>query len=699
MKYFIDIDSLSAADRESAGDKAYNLALLKKSGSSVPDSTALKASAYKDYLDSSGMNAFILRELKRKKINDYRWEELWDISLRIKNAFVRHEMPQEMQNEISAHIQELFSNRPVAVRSSAPGEDGSSSSFAGLHESYINLTDMNEILKHIKLVWASLWSVSALLYRRELKLDPFKSAMAVLIQEVIAGDSSGVAFSMSPDNPEYIAIEAVHGFNQGLVDGSVEPDHWDIDRKNMKICDFFPAEHSKIIKASDNQLILTDIAPDKKTSPPLNQKQVLTIASEAMRQENYFGHPRDLEWTIRAAELFLLQSRPITQTGNTTDSRKYYDNLILSFEQLKNIRGKLENEILPGMLKTGQKWQRETFEKMSCSQLLQCLVSRGEEYRRCLNDYEKYCIPFAHGVRLFGEIYNSKLKPDDPYEFVDLLRTGELLSLKRNRKIIDLSKRVAEQGNANDDSEILDALEEFFGCRCASLSEIPGKLLNLLDSYRDAAKPEDNKKTLEDAFLNCFADEEKDSMLELLDLARASYRLRDDDNIYLDGVKNGLIKVRNEAAGRLRRKQFNQEDETMVRDELAREIPELHSPAVGTTDNELEDGNIKFRQLTGQPAGKGIAKGRAKIVNEFNDLFDFKKGDVLVCDAVEPEMTIVAPLAAALVERRGGMLIHGAIIAREYGLPCVTGVPKATVKIKNGDMLSVDGWLGIVTIL
>jgi pyruvate,water dikinase len=62
-------------------------------------------------------------------------------------------------------------------------------------------------------------------------------------------------------------------------------------------------------------------------------------------------------------------------------------------------------------------------------------------------------------------------------------------------------------------------------------------------------------------------------------------------------------------------------------------------------------------------------------------------------------MTIVAPLAAAVVERRGGMLIHGAIIAREYGLPCVTGVPDATRKIKTGDTVSVDGWLGIVTIL
>jgi pyruvate,water dikinase len=71
---------------------------------------------------------------------------------------------------------------------------------------------------------------------------------------------------------------------------------------------------------------------------------------------------------------------------------------------------------------------------------------------------------------------------------------------------------------------------------------------------------------------------------------------------------------------------------------------------------------------------------------------------VLVCDAVDPNMTFVVPLAAAVVERRGGMLICGAIIAREYGLPCVTGVPDAVALISGGDRNTVDGYLGIVTL-
>jgi pyruvate,water dikinase len=107
---------------------------------------------------------------------------------------------------------------------------------------------------------------------------------------------------------------------------------------------------------------------------------------------------------------------------------------------------------------------------------------------------------------------------------------------------------------------------------------------------------------------------------------------------------------------------------------------------------------IRPRQLMGQPAGEGVAVGRARVVKRPEDLLDFKRGEILVCDAVDPNMTFVVPLAAGVVERRGGMLIHGAIIAREYGLPCVTGVPDVSIVLHTGDRITVDGYLGIVTV-
>jgi pyruvate,water dikinase len=107
---------------------------------------------------------------------------------------------------------------------------------------------------------------------------------------------------------------------------------------------------------------------------------------------------------------------------------------------------------------------------------------------------------------------------------------------------------------------------------------------------------------------------------------------------------------------------------------------------------------VQARQLVGQPAGPGLARGKARVLRNPQELMSFKHGEILVCDAIDPKMTFIVPLAAGIVERRGGMLIHGAIIAREYGLPCITGVADATVLIKSGEMLTVDGYLGIVTL-
>jgi phosphoenolpyruvate synthase/pyruvate phosphate dikinase len=92
--------------------------------------------------------------------------------------------------------------------------------------------------------------------------------------------------------------------------------------------------------------------------------------------------------------------------------------------------------------------------------------------------------------------------------------------------------------------------------------------------------------------------------------------------------------------------------------------------------------------------GKGFALSRLSEAG----FAHFQHGDVLVCDAVDLNMTFVVPLAAAVAERRGGMLIHGAIIAREYGLPCITWVPDATNRIRTGNTITVDGYLGIVTL-
>jgi len=335
--------------------------------------------------------------------------------------------------------------------------------------------------------------------------------------------------------------------------------------------------------------------------------------------------------------------------------------------------------------------------------------------------YRTEFIPFAHGTRLFGQVYNDSVRPSDPYEFVDLLSDTDMVSVKRNRmleemadlvrKSPDLARRLRAGEELADAgfAALLDGFIERFGTLTTAPSsrEKAGSAVVLLALEMASVPPSGEKTTtkqregLEADFLAKFEGERRQEALELLDLARASYRLRDDDNIYLGRIEAQLETAVELGKGRLETRGIGDREALPVEEIIASLMDPAHVPcpraaSAETEDTEDEGFFLRARQLIGQPAGPGISKGPARVILESSDLLQFKSGEILVCDAVDPNMTFVIPLAGGVVERRGGMLIHGAIIAREYGLPCVTGVPEATRRIQSGDALTVDGYLGIV---
>jgi pyruvate,water dikinase len=322
------------------------------------------------------------------------------------------------------------------------------------------------------------------------------------------------------------------------------------------------------------------------------------------------------------------------------------------------------------------------------------------------------------------------VSPADPFEFVGLLSKAPLLSKKRNLALQKIAAYVQQhfgllqsvkdgEVDAIDDTEFIRQLDEFisqFGDPFCGTHKDKAcdagrdELLTLITQMSDHSptgikqfdNKEENKAHLESAFLGKFLGEESHSRAErLLDLGRASYRLRDDDNILLGRIEEEYTKGLQEGRRRLRDRLGDGAD-PLDEGEIVRSlVDQQYKPRV--TDKPLtlsrkQNRHVKARQLLGQPAGPGIARGRARVVGSTSDLAHFQKGEVLVCDAVDPNMTFIVPLSAGIVERRGGMLIHGAIIAREYGIACVTGVPDAATLIQTGDQVTVDGFLGIVTV-
>lgn len=712
------------------GDKALSLARLSAAGLAVPPFIVVTTAAYEAYLAASGLRPRILFELNRKDFADMRWEELWDAALRIRNLFLTTEMPTELGAALAESVTARFGDRAVCVRSSSPGEDSAASSFAGLHESFVNVRGAESVLDHLRLVWASLWSDAALLYRRELGLDPRQSAMAVVVQEIVAGDRSGVAFSRHPDADRHALIEAVHGLNQGLVDGLVEPDHWTLDRRNGAVLAHHEATRREMMAAGRAGVRLVPLPHRRRAEPPLSPAEVPRVFALAQRAEPRFAAPQDVEWTIKGDRLYTLQSRPITTlTGTAGDGRAVYLGHRRSLDSLLRLRRRIEDEDIPALVRQADRLAGAAVAELDDAGLVAALRERKAAHDRGVDMYVADFIPFAHAVRLFGRAYNDALRPDDPYEFTDLLVATPMVSLRRNAALNRLAATLRDGDARAAERELALYLEEFgaFGGAAedqraevlAVARRLAGRPAAQAPAHRDPA-------TLLDRFIEAHSPEERQQAAQLVELGRASWRLRDDDNLYLDRLERLVL----EAIAEAERRGLSVDDDLRPRtitlpsplgaasvahqptgeadapptSSLAANAPATASDLMGAqgrpqsaTANSTSV-RRKARQIVGQPAGPGLAVGPARVVHRPEDLSAFADGEILVCDALRPGMTYVVLLAAGIVERRGGMLIHGAIIAREYGLPCVTGIPRATELIRTGDRLTVDGYLGIVVI-
>jgi pyruvate,water dikinase len=203
--------------------------------------------------------------------------------------------------------------------------------------------------------------------------------------------------------------------------------------------------------------------------------------------------------------------------------------------------------------------------------------------------------------------------------------------------------------------------------------------------------------------------ERRAEAIDIIETGRVSWRLRDDDNLLVARLESQLLRAVAVATERLRKlgrlvgdgHLHESHAQLLVRGlrDPAAEAIQIEAPAASPPHalRGVATGETP-RQLIGQPASPGVATATVRCIQGHQDLGEFRQGEVLVCDAIQPTMTHLVPLASAIVERRGGMLIHGAIIARELGIPCVNGVRKAADVLKNGDLVTVDGHLGIVTV-
>ncbi len=227
--------------------------------------------------------------------------------------------PHDLQDEISAAISDLMACHRLpdfiaAVRSSAVDEDGATASFAGQHETYLNIVGADAIIQAITRCWESARSERALEYRRQQGLPVESPQIAVFVQQLVASDVSAVVFSANPvtGSRDEIMINASWGLGESIVGGTVTPDTFIVRKSDLEIIQRMIADKQRMTVSAPHGTHDVEVPRFLRTETCLTDEQVVEMAKLALTLETTMEHPVDIECAYSDGELYLLQCRPIT---------------------------------------------------------------------------------------------------------------------------------------------------------------------------------------------------------------------------------------------------------------------------------------------------------------------------------------------------------------------------------------------------
>ena len=227
--------------------------------------------------------------------------------------------PLDLRNEITAAISDLMNCHRLpdfvaAVRSSAVDEDGVTASFAGQHETYLNIVGADAIIQSVIRCWESARSERALEYRRQQGLSIERLQLAVLVQQLVASDVSAVVFSANPvtGSRDEVVINASWGLGESIVGGTVTPDTFIVRKSDLAVIQRVIAEKQRMTLSAPGGTHEVEVPRFLRNTSSLNDEQVIEMAKLALTLETTMEYPVDVECAIAGGKLYLLQCRPVT---------------------------------------------------------------------------------------------------------------------------------------------------------------------------------------------------------------------------------------------------------------------------------------------------------------------------------------------------------------------------------------------------
>jgi len=320
--YIRPLDRLSRADEPRFGGKSANLGELLAAEIPVPPGFALSTAAFHAFVHDAGLERRISSALEGMSAGDV--DAIGHASHAISEAMRFAPVPDVVRVEIEQNYAQLghvagVDSPPVAVRSSAVGEDSQDATFAGQQETYLWVRGAEHVCDAVRDCWVSLYSPPAISYRLRLGSAAHQPAMGVTVQLMVDAAVSGVMFTCNPvsGDPSMVAVNASWGLGLAVVGGEVTPDDYLVSKVTREVVR--EHVHTKDVQyvpdAGGRGAVRVAVEPDRRDARALEHADLGRLVDVARRIERYFGCHQDIEWAVPrdgSDMVFVVQTRPVT---------------------------------------------------------------------------------------------------------------------------------------------------------------------------------------------------------------------------------------------------------------------------------------------------------------------------------------------------------------------------------------------------
>lgn len=304
---------IAAPDLPRVGGKGANLGEMARAGFPVPPGFCVTTEAFRRFMAGVPRVDNLYASLDALAADDI--EGVRHLGDEFRRTLHETPVPPEIASAVAAELTRAGGEHPHAVRSSATAEDLPSASFAGQHDTYLNVRGERDLIERVRACWASLFTDRAILYRAQNGFPHRSVELSVVVQRMVFPDVAGILFTADPvtGSRRIISIDASFGLGEALVSGLVSADLYKIDKSTGAVVEARIADKSIALRpAPGGGTVREDLPEEKRRARALTDEQARALAALGARVEAHYGSPQDIEWGILGNEIVLLQTRPIT---------------------------------------------------------------------------------------------------------------------------------------------------------------------------------------------------------------------------------------------------------------------------------------------------------------------------------------------------------------------------------------------------